>query len=377
MSMSSDRRAFDEHMMRIAIAMARRGIGATAPNPAVGAVIADETTGELISRGWTQPGGRPHAEKEALRRSAGREKGRTMYVTLEPCAHTGRVPTCADSMQASGLKRVVCAIPDPNPVVSGRGFAQLRAAGMEVDVGLLADEARWITLGHILRVTRQRPFVQLKMALDSVGAVAAGDGAPVWVTSPDARAYAHLLRAEADAILVGSGTVFADDPELTCRLPGLSHRSPDRIVLDTHLRTPPTAKVFRQEGDRPRVWVAAAAVGPLHHLPRRHGEGGAVVLDVAGRAGRGLHIGSLLAALAENGLTRLMVEGGPTTWQAFLESGFVDEACLVFGAGKAEGEVISVIPGDPDEFFARYELRPVSRRPLGPDRLLIYRHTSR
>ena len=153
-------------MMRIALRMAQRGLGSTAPNPAVGAVIADEATGEVIARGWTQPGGRPHAEKEALRRAGDRARGRTRYVTLEPCAHTGRVPTCADAMLMAGLARVVCAIPDPNHVVSGRGFAQLRGAGIEVDVGLLADEARWVALGHIHRHIHERPFVQLKMALD-------------------------------------------------------------------------------------------------------------------------------------------------------------------------------------------------------------------
>ncbi|MEZ5856378.1 MAG: bifunctional diaminohydroxyphosphoribosylaminopyrimidine deaminase/5-amino-6-(5-phosphoribosylamino)uracil reductase RibD [Hyphomicrobiaceae bacterium] len=252
--MSHNTASFDSAMMAIAVRMARRGLGTTAPNPSVGAVIADEMTGEVIARGWTQAGGRPHAEKEALRRAGDRARGKTMYVTLEPCAHTGRTPTCADALVTAGIKRLVCAIPDPNPVVSGRGFAQLRAAGIEVDVGYLAEDARWVTLGHIKRQTEERPFVQLKMALDARGRVAAGDGAPVWVTGPEARAYAHLLRARADAILVGSGTVLADDPELTCRLPGLAHRSPDRIVLDTRLRTPPTAKVYRQGLNRPRVW---------------------------------------------------------------------------------------------------------------------------
>lgn len=373
--MVANRRAFDEHMMRIALRMARRGLGSTAPNPAVGAVIADEETGEVIARGWTQPGGRPHAEKEALRRAAGRELGKTMYITLEPCAHTGRMPTCADGIQNAQLKRVVCAIPDPNPVVSGRGFAQLRAAGIEVDVGLLAEEARWVTLGHIMRITAHRPFVQLKLALDSRGAVAAGDGAPVWVTGRDARAYAHFLRAETDAILVGSGTVFADDPELNCRLPGLAARSPDRIVLDTHLRTPPSAKVYRQDGERPRVWVAAA-VGTFTRIPVRHGNGGAVVLGISGGAGGGLDLASLLRTLAEKGITRLMIEGGPTIWKAFLAAGFADEACVVYGTGTAEGEVISVIDGEPDAFFGDYGLHPVEERWLGDDRLHVYRHLS-
>ncbi len=370
--MTVDRASFDRHMMGIAIRMAKRGIGSTAPNPAVGAVIADEATGELISRGWTQPGGRPHAEKEALRRAGEKARGRTMYVTLEPCAHTGRVPTCADSVLAAGLRRLVCAIPDPNPIVSGRGFAQLRRQGVEVDVGLLADEARWVTLGHILRQTAHRPFVQLKMALDAKGQVAAGNGAPVWVTGPEARAYAHLLRAEADAILVGSGTVVADDPELTCRLPGLADRSPDRVVLDTRLRTPVSAKVYRQNMAKPRVWVAAA-VGETEGEASAHVQGGALIFDVGSPDGRSLDLDGLLDTLAENGITRLMVEGGPTVWLAFLAAGFVDEVCVVTGPSAASGPAIPVIEGAHDAFFARYQLREHATRMLGPDRLAIFR----
>ncbi|MDX2156915.1 MAG: bifunctional diaminohydroxyphosphoribosylaminopyrimidine deaminase/5-amino-6-(5-phosphoribosylamino)uracil reductase RibD [Hyphomicrobiaceae bacterium] len=363
-------------MMAIAVRMARRGLGTTAPNPSVGAVIVDEATGEVISRGWTQPGGRPHAEKEALRRAGERARGKTMYVTLEPCAHTGRVPTCADAMVASGLKRVVCAIPDPNPIVSGRGFAQLRSAGIEVDVGYLADEARWVTLGHILRQTEERPFVQLKMALDMRGRVAAGDGAPVWVTGPEARAYAHLLRARADAILVGAGTVIADDPELTCRLPGLDHRSPDRIVLDTRLRTPPTAKVYRQGATRPRVWVAAALDTVEEGVDIAHG--GAMVLDAAAFDGGGLDMEALLASLAGNGLTRLLVEGGPSVWHAFLAAGLVDEACVIVGASAVGGGSMPVVTGDRDAYFARYNLLavPSRSRGLGADRLHVYRRES-
>ena len=372
--MSQTRARFDTDMMAIAIRMARRGVGTTAPNPSVGAVIVDETTGEVIARGWTQPGGRPHAEKEALGRAGERARGRTMYVTLEPCAHTGRVPTCADSMVAAGLKRVVCAIPDPNPIVSGRGFAQLRAAGIEVDVGYLAEEARWVTLGHILRQTEERPFVQLKMALDGRGRVAAGDGAPVWVTGPEARAFAHLLRARADAILVGAGTILADDPELTCRLPGLAARSPDRIVLDTRLRTPPTAKVYRQGTARPRVWVAAA----LDVMDDGTGHGDAMLLDAGAMDGGSLDLETLLATLARNGLTRLLVEGGPTVWHAFLAAGLVDEVCLIAGQGVAGGASIPVVTGDRAAYFDRYKLVPVPsrHRTLGADSLFVYRRES-
>ncbi len=373
--MRDTRAEFDLHMMGIAIRMAQRGIGTTAPNPCVGAVIADEATGEVISRGWTQPGGRPHAEKEALARAGDRARGRTMYVTLEPCAHTGRVPTCSDAMVAASLKRVVCAIPDPNRVVSGRGFAQLRRAGVEVDVGLRAEEARWVTLGHIYRHTEHRPFVQLKMALDANGRVAAGNGAPVWVTAEEARAYAHLLRAEADAILVGAGTVIADDPELTCRLPGLVSRSPDRIVLDTRLRTPAAARVYRQSGARPRAWIAAS-VSADERARSGHSAQGALILDVGSIDGRTLDLDGLLDTLIGNGITRLLVEGGPTVWNAFLSAGFVDEVCVVHGAGTAASQVIPVIDGDPDDYFAAYRLKPASRRNLGPDTLRIYRRES-
>ena len=372
--MSQSRTRFDTEMMAIAVRMARRGLGTTAPNPSVGAVIVDEQTGEVIARGWTQPGGRPHAEKEALRRAGERARGKTMYVTLEPCAHTGRVPTCSDSMVTAGLKRVVCAIPDPNPIVSGRGFAQLRAAGIEVDVGYLAEEARWVTLGHILRQIEERPFVQLKMALDSGGRIAAGDGAPVWVTSPEARAFAHLLRARADAILVGAGTVIADDPELTCRLPGLAHRSPDRIVLDTRLRTPPTAKIYRKETPSPRVWVAAV----VDVIPEVDQHGGAMVLDAGSMDGGALDLEGLLATLAGNGITRILVEGGPSVWHNFLSAGLADEVCLIRSPVASTGTTIPVVTGDRNDYFERFKLFPVAAasRPLGPDQLFVYRRES-
>ena len=226
-------------MMSVALTMARRALGTVAPNPAVGAVVADTETGELIARGMTQPGGRPHAETEALKRAGDRARGKTVYVTLEPCAHFGKTPPCADALISSGVKRVVVGIEDPDSRTAGQGIARLRAAGIEVETGLMADEARWVTLGHILRVTEQRPFVQLKLALAADGSLPRGhDGKPAWVTSPEARARGHLMRAKADAILVGSGTVRDDDPELTCRLPGLEAQSPIRVVLSRDLDVP-------------------------------------------------------------------------------------------------------------------------------------------
>ena len=213
-AMSAAGSAFDIHMMRIALTMARRGLGLTAPNPSVGAVIANEQTGEVIARGVTAPGGRPHAETRAIRDAGERARGATIYVTLEPCSHHGKTGPCADAIVAAGLKRAVVAIEDPDPRVAGRGLDKLRAAGIEVVRGIGADEARWITRGHIVRVTERRPFITLKLALDADGNVPRGAvGTPRFVTSPDARAHGHLLRAEADAILVGTGTVQAENPE--------------------------------------------------------------------------------------------------------------------------------------------------------------------
>ncbi len=368
-------------MMDIALRVARRGLGTTAPNPSVGAVVVNEDTGEVIARGWTQPGGRPHAEKEALQRAGERARGRTMYLTLEPCAHTGRLPTCADAMVSSGLKRVVCAIPDPNPIVSGRGFAQLSEAGIKVEIGVQADEARLVTLGHILSQTAQRPFVQLKMALDANHAVAAGNGAPVWVTSPEARAYAHLLRAEADAILVGAGTVLADDPALNCRLPGLSGRSPRRIIVDGALRTPATAKVYSAADSKPgarypMVWLATRAdearlMASAHAANRGH-----VTFDIHPEGSGQIVLSTLLARLAKNGVTRLLVEGGPQMWAAFLTAGLADEVIIAVSPSKSTGPVIQVAGPDLEQHFAAQDLVCVARSMSGPDTLHVFRRES-
>ena len=369
---------FDRRMMDIALAMARRGLGTTAPNPSVGAIVVDESRGEIISRGWTQPGGRPHAEKEALRRAGIRARGRTMYLTLEPCAHTGRLPTCADAMVTSGLKRVVCAIPDPNPIISGRGFAQLNDAGILVECGVGAEEARWITLGHILSQTAARPFVQLKMALDADHRIALGDGAPVWVTSPEARAYAQLLRAEADAVLVGAGTVLADDPALTCRLPGLTGRSPRRVILDGALRTSATAKVYSAAdtvpGARyPQVWLATtvdeAGVMASPHAANR----ARMTLDSHPTTDGRIALRPLMSRLAGNGVTRLLVEGGPTIWLAFLAARLVDEAVVVVGPARSTGKTTQVTGPDLDAHFATHKLTRVDRRAIGPDTAHTFR----
>lgn len=325
---SDDRRAFDAHMMAIALQMARRGLGTTAPNPSVGAVIADETTGEVIARAVTQQGGRPHAETEALKAAGLRARGATMYVTLEPCSHHGKTPPCAGAVVVAGLRRVVVATADPDPRVAGRGLNLLRTAGIDVERGLLMDEARQVSRGHILRVTERRPLVQLKLAVDADGNIARGEaGAPRWVTGEAARARGHLLRARADAILVGRQTALDDDPDLTCRLPGLKDLSPVRVVLATTMDGLENSRLIKT-ADRVPVWIVTAQsdAQPLAWP-------GVKIIAVASVAGR-LWLPAVMEALVSEGITRLLVEGGPTIWRAFADAGLSDEVYL-FQAGPA------------------------------------------
>ncbi len=317
---------FDREMMAIALRMAKRGLGQTAPNPAVGAVIADDASGEVLARGWTQPGGRPHAETEATRRAGARTRGATLYVTLEPCAHHGQTPPCVDAIIAAGLKRVVIGVGDPDPRTNGEGVARLRASGIEVTERVLEDEARWATLGHILRVTKNRPFVQVKIALGPDGSVPRGyAGTPVVATCNEARALGHLLRAEADAILVGSSTVVDDDPELTCRLPGLAERSPLRVVLSSRVAGLLDSRLLRSAREVPVLIVAGPEASDETVAALK--APGAQVERVPVVAGA-LEMTSIMAVLAERGLTRLLVEGGPKIWASFARAGCLDEVVM-------------------------------------------------
>jgi diaminohydroxyphosphoribosylaminopyrimidine deaminase/5-amino-6-(5-phosphoribosylamino)uracil reductase len=314
--------------------MAERGLGTTAPNPSVGAVIVDETIGEVIARGWTQPGGRPHAETEALQRAGSRARGATMYVTLEPCSHYGKTPPCSDAIIKAGISRVVVAILDPDPRVAGRGLDNLRKAGIAVRKGVCAAEADRIARGHILRVTERRPLVQVKMALDNSGAVPRGvGGAPVWVTSPLARAHSHLLRARADAILVGERTVADDNPDLTCRLPGMIGRSPIRVVLCGSRLPEAASKLVRSADQHPVLIVCDPAAGPAAKADLERA--GCRILPVTSIGGRPW-LPAVAEALVAEGITRLLVEGGPTVWRAFLAIGLVDEVALYRAAGGEE-----------------------------------------
>jgi len=326
----------DARFMSLALALGRRGLGNTWPNPAVGAVVARHEGGVpvIIGRGWTQPGGRPHAEVEALGRAGAAARGATLYVTLEPCSHFGKTPPCADAIIAAGISRVVSAIEDPNPEVAGQGHAKLAAAGIAVEIGLGAAEARRAHAGHIRRIRDGRPHVTLKLAVAADGKAGLAGRKPAPITGDASRARVHLMRAMNDAILVGIGTALADDPQLNCRLPGMAARSPVRVVLDAALRLPPGGALARTAGDIP-VWVVTGPAGG------EDAEAALRRLDVevirapasGGRNDVGrIDLTEALRLLAGRGITRLMVEGGPMVAASFVAADLVDEAALLRGA---------------------------------------------
>jgi len=351
----------DRRFMELALTLGRRGLGRTWPNPAVGAVIVKD--GVIVGRGWTQDSGRPHAEVEALRRAGASARGATMYVTLEPCSHHGKTPPCADAVIAAGIARVVSTLEDPNPEVAGQGFSRLRAAGIAVDVGVGADAARHDHAGHIMRMTAGRPHVLLKLAISADGKAAAAGGKPAAITGEAARDRVHLLRAQSDAIMVGIGTVLADDPLLTCRLPGMAKRSPVRVVLDTMLRLPVDARLVQTAHDTP-TWAIAGAQAPADAENLLLAHGVEVLRSPAGLARPDLK--NALEFLAAKGITRLMVEGGPALAAALFAADLVDTAVL-FRAPKVIGPdgVEALAPESANALSGRLKL--VAREPVGAD----------
>ena len=361
-------KASDRRFMQLALALGRRGLGRTHPNPAVGAVVVRD--GVIVGRGWTQPGGRPHAEPVALAQAGEAARGATLYVTLEPCSHIGKSPPCADAIIDAGIKRVVSAIEDPNPEVAGQGHAKLRNAGIEVEVGLEAEEAARAHAGHFRRVCDQRPHVILKLAVSTDGKIAAAGRKPVSISGEVAKARTHLLRAQCDAILVGIGTVLSDDPLLTCRLPGMQARSPVRVVLDRALRILPTSRLVHSARSTP-LWVVTSneAEAPAATIL---GASGAQVIRVASTPA-GLDLPSVLHHLAERGITRLLVEGGARVAASFVAAGLVDEFWLLRGTeaiGAGGVPALNALPlGAITESSA---FRVHASESLGPDTLTIY-----
>jgi diaminohydroxyphosphoribosylaminopyrimidine deaminase/5-amino-6-(5-phosphoribosylamino)uracil reductase len=326
---SKQSKAADARFMQLALTLGRRGQGRTWPNPAVGAVVVKD--GVIVGRGWTQPGGRPHAEPEALKRAGEAARGATLYATLEPCSHFGKSPPCADAIIAAGITRVVSAIEDPNPEVAGQGHAKLRAAGIKVDIGLGAAEAAHDHAGHFRRVRDKRPHVILKLAVSSDDKIGAPGHKPLAITGEAARARVHLLRAQCDAVLVGIGTVLSDDPLLTCRLPGMEARSPVRVVLDRALRIPGSSKLVHSARQTP-LWVMTSGLSEAP-AAMKLGAAGAQVIRVATTTTPppGLDLKAVLHALAERGITQLLVEGGARVASSFVAANLVDEVWLLRG----------------------------------------------
>ena len=351
--------------MRAALVLARRGLGSVWPNPAVGCVIVKG--GAIVGRGWTQPGGRPHAETEALARAGSAASGACAYVTLEPCNHFGETPPCAQALLDAGVTRIVTAMEDPDPRTAGGGHARLKAGGACVETGVLQDAAAALNAGFLSRVTAGRPIVTVKTATTLDGKIAARGGASHWITGPEARARGQLLRATHDAIMIGVGTAITDAPALTCRIPGLEDRSPIRVVVDSQLRLP----------------LESTLVGTAHQVPTwilttsdrgagRFQEQGVEIIITDSDANGRVDLVSGLGALGVRGLTRLLVEGGGALASSFLGARLIDRIYWFRAGGIMGADGLSAIAAyglrDPSA-MARFERLALST--VGDDILEI------
>jgi diaminohydroxyphosphoribosylaminopyrimidine deaminase/5-amino-6-(5-phosphoribosylamino)uracil reductase len=385
--MSSDFSVADHRHMAHALRLAGRGLFTTQPNPRVGCVIAHGE--EVAGEGWHRRAGEPHAEVFALRQAGDRARGATAYVTLEPCAHHGRTPPCADALIAAGVTRVVVAAEDPFPQVAGRGIQKLRAAGIAVESGLLREQARELNVGFFSRLERGRPWVRVKLAMSLDGRTALSSGASKWITGEAARADVQRWRARSSAILTGIGTVLADNPRLTVRLDSLfsgvgakeprpervegenaavalaadqaeqGFRPPLRVVLDRQLRTPEGSHVL--DGSAPTL-ILHAAGAPAHD--RFAAVECAVVAEQDGR----LDLAAVLAELARRGVNEVHVEAGPTLGGALFAAGLVDEL-LIYIAPVLLGDQARPLLQLPTltDMAERWRLRTFDRRALGED----------
>jgi diaminohydroxyphosphoribosylaminopyrimidine deaminase / 5-amino-6-(5-phosphoribosylamino)uracil reductase len=349
----------DQRYMALALSLGRRGLGRASPNPAVGAVIVKD--GEIVGRGWTQPGGRPHGEVEALRRAGAAARGATLYVTLEPCSHHGKSPPCAEAIVAAGVTRVVSALEDPNPEVAGEGHARLGNAGIAVEIGLGAAMAKRDHAGHIRLMRDGRPHVTLKLAISADGKVAASGRRPVAITGGRVRDRVHLLRAQSDAIIIGIGTALADDPILTCRLPGIANLSPVRVVLDSGLRLPIESRLVQTACDTPLWVICEEYASPANESALR--AKGVEVISIGERDG----LAVVLSLLGSRGITRLMVEGGPALAAALIAADLVDEAVLFHSSLVIGDDGVNAF-GPQTLATLNQHLARVASEPVGSDR---------
>ncbi len=359
----------DADYMRAALALARRGLGRTAENPSVGALVVRD--GVIVGQGWTQVGGRPHAERVALDAAGDLARGATLYVTLEPCSHHGKTPPCADAIVAAGISRVVSALEDPDPRVAGQGYAIMRKAGVAVTTGVCADEALRVTLGHVLRVRENRPMVTLKLAETFDGYAAGDEHDPrLTITSAPANARTHVLRAMHAAIMIGIGTARADDPLMTVRAPGLEDCKPLRVVLDAELALSPRSRLAMSAHETPVLLLADAnaASSRAENLREAGVDIAAVTVADDGR----IDLKDALAALAQRGVTRVFSEGGPRIGAQLIALGLADEV-VIFTAPKPHGRGTPALSKEARAILAdpaRYRLAEDTK--LGPDRMRRY-----
>jgi diaminohydroxyphosphoribosylaminopyrimidine deaminase / 5-amino-6-(5-phosphoribosylamino)uracil reductase len=344
----------DIAFMRAALALALRGLGRTAPNPSVAALVVDERVFPpvVLGRGLTAPQGRPHAEDQAIAQAGEAARGATIYITLEPCAERSQRwfgPSCTERILQSGIARVVIAAADPSPFAHGAGAKRLRAAGVEVVEGVLAEEAGHLNRGHCTRVRLGRPYTYLKLARTADGFACTPEAKAIAITGGQTQAHVHRMRSASDALITGIGTVLGDDPQLDCRLPGMSAFSPLRVVLDTQARMPAGARLLQTAAQNPVVIATAAPEALLARLGQREG---VEVLAVPRGAEGHLDLSALLAVLGTRGITRAMVEAGPTLAEAFAAAALLDEVTLLTGPGLAGAGMVAVRPAL-EEWLAR------------------------
>ena len=358
--------------MQTAISLARRGLGNVWPNPSVGCVLVREDLGgQIVGRGWTQKGGRPHAETEAIRRAGKLARGATAYVTLEPCCHFGETTPCTNALMEAGIIRVVAATNDPDPRVAGNGLEHLRKGGVDVEVGTLREPAELLNKGFISRIKTSTPLITLKIATTSDGYIATKTGESQWITGPTARQYGHMLRARHDAILTGIGTIEADDPMLTCRINGLEHLSPIRVIMDTRGRLSDNAAVAITASQIP-VW-RFRALDDAARMSKNQVE------DISCRVGADGHlmISEVLSILAKRGITRLLVEAGPKLTTAFLKTNQVDKIHWFRSAsimGQDGQPVVASL--EVEKLADLYEFVRIETKIIGQDNLEIYTQRS-
>ena len=358
----------DIRFMREALALAERRLGLTTPNPSVGCVIV--RGGKVVARGVTAPGGRPHGETQALAIAGRKARGATAYVSFEPCAHVGQTPPCANALVEAGLKRVVVACLDPDPRVKGRGIAILKRAGIEVTIGVLEESAKQLNEGFITRVTRGRPAGILKLAMTLDGRIATDSRSMKWISSAPSRELVHRWRRECDAVMVGAGTVIADNPRLTCRVDG--GRDPVRVIIDARLRTAPTARVYRERSRAGAIIVTTNA--NLARARRKYARHGVEVISVNARAGE-LALDELMREFGRRGWCNLLIEGGAKLAGSALSAGIVDRVAF-FIAPKIFGSGIPAIEArDAPQVRNASALANFTARRVGDDWLLEGRLT--